>query len=161
MKKIFLSLFLGLFLLSDVALLAQSKIEYPSSFATSKVAYYSTAMTDSTGNHYSSVIQTQGYIPQNVSTYPIPTFYSATGTADSTQIFIQGRSVHGDGTVSVWSIIDTVTAGTNTTSGTALASSSITFNGFYPDQIRFFVHGASTVNRSDVVVKVWSYFVKQ
>lgn len=116
---------------------------------------YTLTMADSTGTTYSTELNTAGYIPNNLKTYPLIGYAIGSGTRDSVKIIIQGRMItkHTSNTFtySTWAAVDTISVTFNKVDGVAYAQN-IDFNGARPDQIRFQVIGASSVNRKTTVL---------
>jgi len=126
---------------------------------------FTTAMTDSTGTHYSPAYSALPYLHQDIYTNYVPFYVSATGTADSLKITVQGRMKLAEKTYTTWVVIDTpgttsTSIGFNKVDGIAYFYV-MNLNGARPDQIRFVVQGASNVNRSDVVVNCIAVLTKQ
>lgn len=129
--------------------------------AAGKNVSYTVATTDSTGTYYSSSINTDGYLPQDLTTNPISFYVSATGTRDSLKVILQGRMRKTDtSTYTTWADIDTLVINFNKVDGKAY-NYNLNLNGSHADQIRFAIIGASSVNRANVVANVIVALFKQ
>lgn len=121
---------------------------------------YTIAMTDSTGTTYSPPLNVAGYIPQNLTSNPISFYLVATGTKDSIKAIVQGRMKKSNTTWSTWGPIDTVSVTYNSVTG-IVSHYSLNLNSQHPDQIRFQIIGASSVNRANVVCTAIAVLKKQ
>ncbi len=156
MKKLFISLFL-LFTVT-LSFAQTTELSTPSG----KNVVFTHAFKDSVGTDYSNVINLQGYLPQDIYTNYIPFYISGTGTADSVQAVVITRMILNNkpATYTAWVVSDTVNISFNKVDGIAYYYP-INFNGGHPDQMEIKLIGASTVNRSDVVINVIAVLTKQ
>ncbi len=168
MKKI---IFLVLVLMGINYAQVTAKVHVPSGL---QLFFATPAMTDSasTTGYFSGAIHTFGLLPSDLFSYPLKATVLGSGTADSVAVTIQGRQIvypastgsdftpSGNVTYSNWVTIDTVVATFNKVdSNPYYYTSGLNLNGYQPDQIRLHVYGQSTVNRSDVKIKVWLNFI--
>jgi len=98
MKTLFSKIIIATLLLFPVICMAQSDRCPGLITPVGKNAVFYTTFPDSTGTHYSLPIDVQGYIPQDTS-FKIPVYISATGTADSIVVSVIGRMIVNDGAV--------------------------------------------------------------
>lgn len=153
MKKL---IFAFITLLAMVSFAQTTTIVTPSG----KNIVYSYSFTgDSLAVAYSSPIDVNGFLAQDIYTNPISVYFAATGTNDSLNIFVQSRMKTASGTYTTWTTVDTVVANTENHDGIARAYS-CNLNGGHPDQIRILCDGLAT-NREDVVAKTIVVLTKQ
>jgi hypothetical protein len=156
MKKFIL---LFLFIIVSSLMYAQTEITTPSG----KNVVFSVTTVDSVTAYYSNPIDLQGYLPQDINTNQIPFYIIGSGTKDSIKATIQARMLlnnKGTPSYSTWKTIDTVMITFNKVDGYAY-NYNLNLNLNKPDQIRFVVQGASSVNRANTVIKLIAVLTKQ
>ncbi len=126
---------------------------------------FKATMLDSTGTYYSDPYSIQEFNPRATITYPsssdyyIPVAVIGTGTKDSVKVTVQTRMKKTKNTWSTWKVADTVVINFNKVDGYAYWYN-VDFNGQIPDQFRFAITGASSVNRANVVITAIAILTK-